>query len=102
MGTLRELHLELFDKRSHILIRDNRTLILLNSKYALWYFYLQVAFHLTLASETPVVLYLFTGEVRLLGIEYLTATFEHLNLALPARRLSSTSRRKEDAVLREC
>lgn len=62
---------------------------------------LQIALHLALASQTPVVLNLLAREVRLLGIEDFSPTLEHLHLALSARCLTATSRRQEDAVLVE-
>ena len=47
------------------------------------------------------VLNLLTCEVRLLRIENLATTLEHLNLTLSAAGLTTTSRRQEDAVLVE-
>ena len=66
MGTSRQLYLELLDKGSHVLVRDNGTLVLLNTQDRLVNMNLQVALHLALATQAPVVLNLLTCEVRLL------------------------------------
>ena len=68
----RQLHLELLDERSHVLIRDDRTLVLLDTQDALVDMNLQVTLHLALATQTPMVLNLLTGEVRLLTVEDLS------------------------------
>ena len=60
---------------------------------------LQVALDLALTAEAPVVLDLLTGEVRLLGIQNLTTTFEHLYLTLSAAGFTTTSGGEEDTVL---
>ena len=101
MGTSRELHLELLDKRSHILVRDDSTLILLDTEDRLIDVDLEVTLHLTLTAETPAGLDLLACEVRLLGVENLTAAFEHLNLTLAARGLTTAGRGQEDTVLIE-
>ena len=61
--------------------------------------YLQVALDLALATQTPMVLDLLTGEVWLLTVENLATTFQHLNLTLSARSLTTAGRGQEDAVL---
>ena len=66
MSTSRQLHLELLDEGSHVLVRDNGTLVLLNTQDRLINVNLQVALNLTLATQTPMVLNLLTGEVRFL------------------------------------
>ena len=62
----RKLHLELLDERSDVLIADDCAFILLHAKDRLVDMYLQVALHLALASQTPVVLDLLTSEMGLL------------------------------------
>ena len=91
MLTLRQLHLELLDERSHVLVGDNGTLVLLNAKDAFIDMDLQVALDLTLTTQAPMVLNLLTGEMRLLGIEDLAPTLKYLNLTLSATGLSTTS-----------
>ena len=66
MSTSRQLYLELLDEGGHILVRDNGTLVLLNTEYALVNMNLQVALYLALTTEAPVVLDFLTSEVRLL------------------------------------
>ena len=101
MGAGRQLHFELLDEGSHVLIGDDGTLVLLDAEDALIDMNLQVALHLALASQTPASLDFLTGEVRLLGIEYLAPTLEHLHLTLSARRLTAAGRGQEDTVLVE-
>ena len=102
MLACRQLHLELLDEGGHILVADDGTLVLLHAEDALVDMYLQVALHLTLASKTPSSLYLLTGEVWLLGVEYLATALEHLHLALTARGLTSTGAWQKDTILIEC
>ena len=99
MFALRQLHLELLDERSHVLVGDDGTLVLLDAEDRLVDMYLQVAFHLALTAETPMVLDLLTGEVWLLGVEDLSPTLKNLNLTLSAGSLTTAGRRQEDAVL---
>ena len=47
------------------------------------------------------VFYFLTGEVRTLGVENLSSSFHHANLALSARPLASAGRRKMHAVIVE-
>ena len=46
----RQLYLELLDERSHVLVTDNGTLVLLNAENRLVYVYLQVALNLALTA----------------------------------------------------
>ena len=62
---------------------------------------LQIALHLTLTTQTPVVLDLLTGEVGLLGVEDFSPTLKHLYLTLSAAGLTTTGRRQENAILVE-
>jgi hypothetical protein len=62
---------------------------LFHAHHTLRHLDLQVALHLALASQTPVVLNLLAGEVRLLRIENLAAALEHLNLTLAAACLTT-------------
>ena len=50
MFARRQLYLELLDERSHVLVGDNGTLVLLNAEDALIYVNLQVALNLTLTT----------------------------------------------------
>ena len=50
MLTSRQLNLELLDKRSHVLVADNGTLVLLDAKDRLVDVNLQVALHFALAA----------------------------------------------------
>ena len=84
MGTSRQLHLELLDKGSHVLVADNGTLVLLHAKDRLIDMDLQIAFNLTLTAEAPTCLNLLTGEMRLLRVEDLAPTLKNLNLTLSA------------------
>ena len=97
----RQLYLELLDKRSHVLVADNGTLVLLDTKDRLIDMDLQVALHLALATQTPMVLNLLTGEVWFLRIENLATTLKNLDLTLSTRGLTTTGRRQEDAILIE-
>ena len=101
MGTCGELYLELLDERSHVLIRDNRTLVLLHTKDRLIHMNLQVALHLALTAEAPASLDLLAGEVGLLRVENLPSSFEHLYLTLSAGCLTTTGGGQEHAVLIE-
>ena len=101
VGTLRQLHLELLDEGSHVLVADHGTLILLHAEDALRHVDLEVALHLALTAQAPARLDFLTGEVRLLRVEDLSPTLKHLHLALSARSLSAAGRRQEDAVLVE-
>ena len=101
MLTRRQLHLEFLDEGSHILVTDNCALPFLYAEDAFRYFHLHVALHLCLTSQTPVVLYLLTGEVWTLRVKYFAAARENLQLTLSAACLTATGRRQEDAVLVE-
>ncbi len=83
----------------NVLVGDNLALPLFHAHHTLRHLDLQVALHLALASQTPVVLDLLAGEVRLLRIENLAAALEHLNLTLATACLTAAGRRQEDAVL---
>ena len=76
MGSGRQLHLELLDERSHVLVGDNGTLILLDTENALVDMNLQVALYLTLATQTPTGLNLLAREVGLFGIEDFSPTLK--------------------------
>ena len=97
----RQLYLELLDERSHVLIADNGTLVLLDAENRLVDMNLQVALHLALTAEAPVVLDLLTGKVGLLRVENFAPTLKNLNLTLSAGCLTTAGRRQEDAVLVE-
>ena len=60
MSTCGQLHLELLDKRSHVLIRNNGTLVLLHAEDRLVDMNLQIALHLTLTTQAPASLDLLT------------------------------------------
>ena len=96
-----QLHLELLDERSHVLVGDNGTLILLDTENALVDMNLQVALYLTLATQTPTGLNLLAREVGLFGIEDFSPTLKHLHLALSARGFTTAGTGQEDTVLVE-
>ena len=101
MGTCGELYLELLDERSHVLVGDDGTLVLLDAKDAFIDMDLQIALHLTLTAQTPASLDLLTREMGLLRVEDLATAFEHLHLTLSARGLTAAGRGQEYAVLVE-
>ena len=101
MGSGRQLHLELLDEGCHVLITDNGTLVLLDAEDALVDMDLEIALDLALAAEAPAGLDFLTGEVGLLGVENLAATFKHLYLTLSARGFTTAGRGQEDTVLVE-
>jgi len=81
---LRQRNDKLLDERSHVLIGDNLALPLFYAEYGLVDFNSHVAFHLYLATQTPVVLDLLTAEVRYFGRQNLTSAFYNLAFALSA------------------
>ena len=99
MGSGRQLHLELLDERSHILVGNDGTLVLLDAKDAFVDMNLEVALDLALTTQAPALLDFLTREVRLLRVENLAPTLKHLHLALSARGLTATSTGQEDTVL---
>ena len=101
MGTCGQLHLELLDERSHVLVRDDGTLVLLHAEDTLIDMNLQISLHLTLTTQAPAGLDLLTREVGLLRVENLPAAFKHLNLTLSAGGLTTTGRGQEHTVLIE-
>ena len=94
MRTFGELHLEFLDESGHVLIGDDGTLVFLNAEYAVGNLYFQVAFDLALATETPVLLDLFAGEMTLFRVKNFTTAFGHLAFALTATALTTTCRGK--------
>ena len=79
-------------------VGDNSAFPLLYAHNGLRNFQCHVTFHLTLAAESPVILYLFTTEVWSFGIENLTSSFNNLHLTLSTACLTTTCRRQEDTV----
>src|SRR5574344_1814210 len=94
-----QLYDKLFDKRCNVLVGDDLALPLFHAEDTLRDLDFEVALHLALASQTPMVLNLLAGEVRTLGIENLATAFYNLTLALTARALAATGRRQVDTVL---
>ena len=101
MGSGRQLHLELLDERSHILVGNDGTLVLLDAKDAFVDMNLEVALDLALATQAPALLDFLTREVRLLRVENLAPTLKHLHFALSARGFTTAGRGQEDTVLVE-
>ena len=97
--TRRQLNLELLDERCHVLVGDDGTLVFLDAEDAFVDMDFQVAFYLTLASQTPSGLYLLAGEVRTLRVEDFSPTLQNLYFALSATGFSTAGRGKENAVL---
>ncbi len=89
MCTGGQLHLELLDERSNVLVRDDGTLILLDAEDGLVDMNLEVALHLALATQSPALLDFLAGEVRLLGIEDFAPTLQYLYFTLSARCLAT-------------
>ena len=95
----RQLHLELLDKGGHIAVGDNRAFILLDAEYRLRHGNLQVLFHLHLASQTPMLLYLLAGEETHLGGQDGAAAFQHTAFALSAGAFSAACRGQVNLLL---
>ena len=93
-----KLHLELLDKRSHVLVGDNGTFVFLDAHDRIRHGNGAVALYLALASQAPVFLHLLTSELSALRVENFTATFIHLAFALSATTLTATCRREIDVV----
>ena len=98
----RQSHLVLFNERSHVLVADNGALPFLDTHYGVVHGNLQIAFHLALTTQAPVLLLLLAREVTLLRVENFTAAVSYLQLALSAAALTATGRRQEDSLLRKC
>ena len=79
-----QLHLELLDECSHVLVRDDGALPFLHAEYGLVNLQREVVLHLHLAAQTPMVFLLLAGEMHGLGRQNLAAAFQHLALALSA------------------
>ena len=92
---------ELFDERSHILVGDNLALPLFYAQYAFGNLDGHIAFHFHLATQTPVILYLLTAEVRSLRRQDFTPTFHYLAFALSAGTFTTASGGKEHTVYRQ-
>ena len=94
----RQCHDKLFDKCSHILVGDHFALPLFHAEYRLVNLDSHVTLHFHLTAQTPVVLLLFTTEVRNFRRQDFAATFEYLTFALSARTLTTTSGWQEYTV----
>ena len=97
----RQLHLELFDKGSDVLVGDNLAFPFLDTQNSLIDLHLNVFFHFDLATQTPSFFLLFAGEMYGLGRQYLAASGEDLALALSARTLTAAGRRQVNAGFAE-
>ena len=80
----RQSHDKLFDKRSHVLVRDHLALPLFHTQDRLVDLDRHILFHLHLASEAPVIGLFFTREETGFGRQNLATAFEHLATALSA------------------
>ena len=80
--TGRQCNDELLDEGSHVLVADNSTFVLLHTHYAFVNLDTEVALHLALASQTPIVLDLFASEVPLLRVEDFATALYYLAFAL--------------------
>ena len=94
MLSRRELHLELLDERSDVLVGDNLALPFLDAEHGLVHLELEIVLDLNLAAEAPVVFLLLAREVNSLGGKDLTAALEDLALALSARAFAAASGRQ--------
>ena len=88
----RQLYNELLNEARHILIANNCAFPFFHAQHAFRHFDLQITFNLALTTKSPVFFHLFSREMRAFGVEYFTAPFYHLQLALTAASFSTTSR----------
>ncbi len=95
-----ERHDELLDERGHIAVGNYLAFPFPDIEYRCRHFDVHVAFHLHLACQTPVVLYLLAGEVHGFGGQNLATTFAHLHAALAAAAFAATSRGQKHIPLR--
>ena len=80
----RQLHLELFDEGSDVLVGDNLAFPFLNAENGFIDLHGDVFFHFDLATQTPSFFLLFAGEMDGLGRQDLAATACYLAFALSA------------------
>src|SRR5574344_936689 len=88
--SLRKSNLEFLDKTGNIFVGKYRTLPLLNTENRLRYFNFKITFYLCLTSQTPMVLDLFTGEMRSFTVQNFTTTFKNLYFTLSTTGLTAT------------
>ena len=80
----RQLHLELFDEGSDVLVGDNLAFPFLDAQNSLIDLHGDIFFHFDLATQTPALFLLFAGEMDGLGRQDLAASGEDLALTLSA------------------
>jgi len=90
----RQLHLELFDEGSDVLVGDDFAFPFFDAEYGFIDLHGDVFFDLDLATQTPSFFLLFAGEMDGLGRQDLAATGEDLALALAAGTLTAAGRRQ--------
>ena len=88
----RQLHFELFDEGSDVLVGDDFALPFLDAEYGFIDLHGDVFFDLDLATQTPAFFLLLAGEMNGLGRQDLAASGEDLALTLTARALTATGR----------
>ena len=101
MFSWRQCNDELLDEGADILVGNHSAFPFLDTHDTLGNLYLKVALDLALASKTPMLLNLLTGEVRLLGIEDFSTTFQDLYLTLSATGFTAACTGQENAILVE-
>ena len=94
MLSRRQGNLELLDERSDVLVADYGALPFLDTKDGFVDLEVEILFYLNLATQTPMILLLFAGEVNSLGRQNLTAPLKHLALALSARTFATAGGRQ--------
>ena len=90
----RQLHFELFDEGSDVLVGDDFAFPFFDAENGFIHLHGDVFFHFDLATQTPAFFLLFAGEMDGLGRQNLAATGEYLALALSARALTAAGRRQ--------
>ena len=87
----RQGHFVFLDEGCHVLVANNGAFPFLNAHYRIVNLNLEVALHLTLAPQTPVLLNLLTGEMTFLRVENVATACRNLQFALSARTLAAAS-----------
>ena len=102
MFAWRKGHFIFFDEGSDVAIADNGAFPFLHAENAVVHLHFKISLHLALASQSPIVFHLLTGEMSLFGVEDFSSTADHLAFALSARTLSTAGTWKIDAFSCKC
>ena len=92
---------ELLDEGCDVVVADYLALEFLDAEGAVWDADLEVFLDLDLAAQAHAFLDLLAVEMGLFGVEYLSAAFDHLHLALAAVGLAAAGGGEEDAFFRK-